>query len=392
MSLRIDPAPALSTLTTMQVGGPPAGFWRATTRDEIVEALTEAWAEFDRWFVLGGGSNVVAPGADDAADAGDEVGTSGFDGAVVHIASRGIDRIPARAGDDADVVGLRVQAGESWDVLVDLAVAEGWAGIEAMSGIPGSVGAAPVQNIGAYGQELSSVLRRVEFFDEESGDIAWWDAADLGLAYRTSIFKQGRRGAVLAVEIDLRASVDRTSVVQYPQLASALGVQLGARVPIRRIRAAVLDLRASKGMVLDAADPASVSCGSFFVNPIVAESLARTLPADAPRWPLQADEPDLVVPLGEEAAVPAFVTAPTSQYRADRQVKLSAAWLIEHAGIGKGFTLPGIRAGVSPKHTLAIVNLGGADADDVVGMASYIQTRVAAEFGIVLEPEPTILS
>jgi UDP-N-acetylmuramate dehydrogenase len=389
MSLRIDPAPALSTLTTMQVGGPPARFWRATTRDEIVEALTEAWAEHEHWFVLGGGSNVVAPGFADGDDSGisgrDGIGFdgAGFDGAVVHIASRGIDRIPARPGDAADVVGLRVQAGESWDVLVELAVAEGWSGIEAMSGIPGSVGAAPVQNIGAYGQELAMVLRRVEFFDEQTGEIAWRDAADLGLGYRTSMFKRGRRGAVLTVEIDLRATTDRTSAVRYPQLAVALGVELGARVPIRRIRAAVLELRSSKGMVLDAGDPASVSCGSFFVNPIVAESIARTLPADAPRWALDSDVPDLVVPLGEEPATPV--------YRSERMVKLSAAWLIERAGITRGFTLPGMRAGVSPKHTLAIVNLGGATAEDVVGLASYIQTRVASEFGIVLEPEPVIL-
>ena len=381
MSLRLDPAPSLSSLTTMQVGGPPAAFWRATTREQIVEALTEVWADGGAWFVLGGGSNVVAPGDADGEASGFD--GAGFDGAVVHIASRGIDRIPARAGDDPDVVGLRVQAGESWDVLVDLAVAEGWSGIEAMSGIPGSVGAAPVQNIGAYGQELAMVLRRVEFLDEETGEVAWWDAADLGLGYRTSVFKRGRRGAVLAVEIDLRATPDRTSAIRYPQLASALGVELGSRVPIRRIRAAVLELRAGKGMVLDPADPASVSCGSFFVNPIVAESTARALPADAPRWALDSDVPDLVVPLGEEPATPV--------YRSERQVKLSAAWLIERAGIARGFTLPGMRAGVSPKHTLAIVNLGGATSEDVVGLASYIQTRVASEFGIVLEPEPVIL-
>lgn len=382
-------APALAELTTIRVGGPPASYLRASSEREVVDAAVTAWAEHDRWFVLGGGSNVVAPDADDRG--------VGFDGAVVHVVSRGVERLaPLGHGDDA--VRLRVQAGEPWDALVALAVAEGWAGIEALSGIPGSVGAAPVQNIGAYGQEVASVLVAVDFLDAETGTVQRVPAEALGLGYRTSAIKRGRAGVVIAVEIELSGGGVRggagaggagasgagaVGVVGYAQLADALGVAIGARAPIAEIRAAVLALRAGKGMVLDPADPASVSCGSFFVNPIVPERVARGLPSSAPQWPVDPDEPDLVVPLGAEPAHRAFAQ--------DRRVKLSAAWLIERAGIPRGFTLPGIRAGISPKHTLAIVNLGGALADDVLGMATYVQTRVASEFGIVLEPEPVVL-
>ena len=362
MSPLVDPAPALAQLTTMRVGGPPAAFWRADSRDELVEAALAAEEEHEQWIVLGGGSNLVAP------DAGDD--GIGFPGAVVQAASRGI----RHRGED-DAVRMRVEA-----------VAEGWSGVEALSGIPGSVGAAPVQNIGAYGQELADVLVGVELLDVETGDASWLPAAELGLGYRTSAIKRGRRGVVLAVELELGRGSQGLGEVRYEQLAAALGVGLGERVPVAELRAAVIALRASKGMVLDPADPASVGCGSFFTNPIVDEALARRLPADAPRWPLgdaEGAEADWVGPLGAE--VPARAAG------GPRRVKLSAAWLIERSGIPRGFTLPGIRAGISPKHTLAIVNLGGATADDVVGMATYVQTRVAAEFGVVLEPEPRIL-
>ena len=378
MSPLIDPPP-LASLTTMQVGAPATEHWRAETRDEIVEAAAHAWSEHDRTVVLGGGSNIVAPGD---ADGG------GFDGAIVQIASRGIQRVQTPTGDG---VRLWIEAGHSWDDLVAQSVAEGWTGIEALSGIPGSVGAAPVQNIGAYGQELASVLVSIEFLDEETGALQLVSAHDLRLGYRTSAIKEGRRGIVTAVELELDPAADRASAVRYPQLATALGVPLGARVDGASIREAVLELRRSKGMVLDAADPASVGCGSFFVNPVVTAAIARTLPEDAPRWPVgpgAADLPDIAVPLGDEPAEPNYGDGAPA---VGADVKLSAAWLIERAGIGRGFTIPGLRAGVSPKHTLAIINLGGATADDVLGMATYIQTRVAAEFGVVLQPEPTIL-
>ena len=364
----VAPAPALAGLTTIRVGGAPAAFWRAESTDELVDAVRSAAADHDRWFVLGGGSNVVAPGS--VADG------TGFDGAVVQVAVRGMARAI-----DGGRVRVRVAAGEPWDEVVAATTAAGWSGIEALSGIPGSAGAAPVQNIGAYGQEVADAIIAVEVLDVEADEVVRWSAAELGLGYRTSAIKRGRSAVVTSIELEL--ADDPTGTVGYAQLAGALGVEVGARVPIGEIRTAVLALRAGKGMVLDPADPASVSCGSFFVNPVVSERVAAGLPFDAPRWPVGPEEPDLVVPLGQAPA--------HRDYRRERSVKLSAAWLIERAGIPRGFTLPGIRAGISPKHTLAIVNLGGATADDVLGIATYVQTRVASEFGIVLEPEPVIL-
>ncbi|MEP6481944.1 MAG: UDP-N-acetylmuramate dehydrogenase, partial [Rhodoglobus sp.] len=255
--------------------------------------------------------------------------------------------------------------------------AQGWAGIEALSGIPGSSGAAPIQNIGAYGQELSSTLVAIDFLDYLGGDLVRLPAAELGLGYRTSALKQGREGVVVAIELELRASVD--GIVEFPQLASALGVSLGDRVSLGEIRDRVLALRASKGMLLDPADPDSVSCGSFFTNPIVGENFARGLPGDAPRWQVEPEAADLALPLG--SALPA---RPESSDR----VKLSAAWLIEQSGIGKGFALPGSRAAISSKHTLAITNRGGASAEEVAELARYIEAMVLSRFGVNLFPEP----
>ncbi len=331
----------LSHLTTMRVGGPAREYVRATTRDELVAAALAAWSVDDAWLVLGGGSNVVI--ADD-----------GFDGTVIHIVTTGIDRLEDAGGR----VRLRVEAGESWDGLVAHTVAHGWSGIEALSGIPGSVGAAPVQNIGAYGQELSGALVSVEFLDYLTGEVSRLSAAELGLGYRTSALKRGRQGVVLAVELEL-AAADH-GVVAFPQLASALGVEVGDRVAVSQVRSSVLALRASKGMVLDDADPDSVSCGSFFTNPIVSERFAHGLPPEAPRW-LQDD---------------------------DSSVKLSAGWLIEQAGIPRGFALPGSHAAISSKHTLAITNRGSATAAQVAELARYVRAQVANRFGVELQPEP----
>jgi UDP-N-acetylmuramate dehydrogenase len=333
----------LSDLTTMRVGGPAREVISPTTQAELVSATLEVWSGGDEWLVLGGGSNVV-------------VSDAGFDGTVIRVVTRGIE-----VQRDAASVTLRVQAGEPWDALVAHTVAEGWAGIEALSGIPGSAGAAPIQNIGAYGQELSSTLVSIDFLDYLTGEVQRVSAADLGLGYRTSALKRGREGVVLAIELRLVASSD--GVVSYPQLATALGVPLGANVPAAEIRSAVLALRASKGMVLDPADPDSVSCGSFFTNPIVSERFAHGLPAETPRW-LQAD---------------------------DTSVKLSAAWLIEQAGVARGFALPGSRAAISSKHTLAIVNRGGATAAEVTELSRYIRGLVSARFGVELQPEPALV-
>lgn len=351
----------LSELTTMRVGGPARELVRASTYQGLVDAARQVWASGEGWLVLGGGSNVV-------------VADEGFDGTVILVETRGIDRAMDFPG-----IRLRVQAGESWDGFVAHTVANGWSGVEALSGIPGSVGAAPVQNIGAYGQELESTVVSVDFLDYLSGDIQRLSRDDLGFGYRTSVLKRGRQGIVLAVEFELRAGA---GAVAYPQLAAALGVPLGSSVPVDRVRAEVLALRASKGMVLDPDDPDSVSCGSFFTNPIVGENFARGLPAEAPRWPVEPEPRDVAVPLGEEPAPP-----PES----DDRVKLSAAWLIERSGIHKGFRLPGSHAAISTKHTLAIVNRTGASAEEIAELARYVRERVLAEFGVLLQPEPNLI-
>jgi len=325
----------LADLTTMRVGGPARTLVTASTRDELVAAALDAWSSGEDWLVLGGGSNVV-------------IADEGFDGTVIHVTSRGIER---------DGTTLRVQAGEPWDALVEFAVAERLAGLEALSGIPGCSGAAPIQNIGAYGQELGDTLVSIEFLDYLSGEVERVTAAELGLGYRTSALKQGRQGVVLSLELQLRDS--GVSLVTYPQLARELGVPVESEATLPDIRSTVLRLRASKGMLLDATDPDTTSCGSFFTNPIVSENFARALPAELPQWLVD-----------------------------DLYVKLSAAWLIEQAGVSKGFSLPGSRAAISSKHSLAITNRGGATAEEVAELARYIRARVAGAFGVELQPEP----
>jgi UDP-N-acetylmuramate dehydrogenase len=337
----------LAEFTTLRVGGPARELVEPATREQLVQTALEVWNTGDDWLLLGGGSNVL-------------IGDEGFDGTVIRVVTRGIDIAIDADGRHARV---RAEAGESWDALVAATVEAGLAGVEALSGIPGTVGAAPVQNIGAYGQELGERLVGIDFLDYATGEVLRLDASDLGLGYRTSALKRGRAGVVLAVELDLDAG-GWSGAVAYAQLASALHVELGERVPLADARQAVLALRASKGMVLDAADPDSVSAGSFFTNPIVSE------------------EPERVLAPGEH--VPALASA-------EYQVKLSAAWLIERAGISRGFTLPGSGAGISTKHTLAIVNRGGATAADVAQLASLVQTRVLAEFGVRLHPEPVFV-
>jgi UDP-N-acetylmuramate dehydrogenase len=371
----------LSHLTTLHVGGDAADLIEPATRDELIAAVQATWAAGDDWLLLGGGSNVV-------------ISDDGFDGTVVRVTTRGIERLdPATAairpsaylGDRT--VRLRVQAGEPWDALVEYAVRNGWAGIEALSGIPGSSGAAPIQNIGAYGQEVGSSLVAIEFLDYLTRDIERIPAPQLGLGYRSSALKQGRQGLVISIELELLdGTADGPALsapVGYDQLASTLGVRIGDRVPLDDLRSTVLGLRAAKGMLLDPNDRDSFSAGSFFTNPIVSENFARRLPAAAPRWPTSPEERPIVVPLGETPATPAIA--------GEYQVKLSAAWLIEKAGISRGFALPGSRAAVSSRHTLALVNPGGATADEILQLARFVQTRVFAEFGVRLQPEPVLV-
>ena len=372
------PAVRLADLTTMQVGGAPDRILEPTNREELIAAVLDVWAAGDDWLLLGGGSNTIAS---------DE----GFEGTVIRILTRGVEQLPAPEGR----VRIRVQAGEPWDALVALTVRNGWSGIEALSGIPGSTGAAPVQNIGAYGQELESALLGVEFLDYATGELRALSRDSLGLGYRTSVLKRGMRGVVLSVVLELDdgnqpggLGAPLGAPVAYAQLADALGVPLGARVSVAEARRAVLALRASKGMVLDAEDQDSVSAGSFFTNPIVSENFARSLPAAAPRWFVDPPASDRVLGIPGGGVYPEDVPQLAS---GPFEVKLSAAWLIEQSGIRRGFALPGSRAGISSKHTLAITNRGGATAAEVAQLASFVQLRVQSEFGVLLQPEPVLV-
>jgi len=333
---------AFTELTTLRVGGPAGRLLVAETTDELVAHTRDAWAD-EEWLVVGGGSNLL-------------VADAGFDGTVVLVRTRGVEHEAT-----ADGVTVRVAAGEPWDAFVASTVDNGWTGLEALSGIPGTVGASPVQNIGAYGVELSDVLTRVEFLDAATGERTWVPAAELALGYRTSTLKHGRRGVVLTVEFALGTDTDGGVPVRYAQLAGSLGVTLGDRVDPAVVRSTVLGLRAAKGMVLDAEDPDTWSAGSFFTNPIVSAGFAESLPADAPRWPAGDD------------------------------VKLSAAWLIEHAGVHRGYALAGSHAAISSKHTLALTNRGDATAAQVAELARYVQLTVLNRFGVSLVPEPVVV-
>ena len=367
---------SLAALTTLGVGGAVRTLLRASTRDELIRLALEAF-EDERGLVLGGGSNVLA---------GDEP----FDGTVLLVATEGIE-----ATVDGDRVHVVVQAGHNWDAFVAYAVNQGWAGVEALSGIPGTVGAAPVQNIGAYGQDVAETITGVEFLDALSGEVEWLGPEQLGFGYRASAFKGHdgeppvRVGVVLTVAFELQATGGVSRPIEFAQLAAALGVKEGEQVALAEVRTQVLRLRAAKGMVLDAADPDTRSAGSFFTNPIVSSRLAGQFPADAPRWPVDPDEPAIAIPLSELAAYAHVLAEPLPEH--DRRVKLSAAWLIEHAGISKGYAIHGSRAAVSSKHTLALTNRGGATAEEIAQLARFIQSRVQSEFGVWLEPEPLCL-
>lgn len=372
----VSPIP-LAQLTTLRTGGAPARMIDAHDRDELVAALRDVWADADPWLVLGGGSNLFA---------GDEP----FDGTVVRILTEGVERLPSpRQG----YARLRVEAGHDWDALVALSVAEGLSGITAMSGIPGTVGAAPVQNVGAYGQEIVQTLVEVELLDESTGEVSIVPAAELGLGFRTSALKHhygsapARRAVILSVTLELFELGHGEHPIAGEQLRTALGVAEGEAVSLAWIREHVLETRRRKGMVLDDADPDTYSAGSFFQNAIVSAAFARTLPPECPRWPVSPDlDPVLVIPLDSyDGYVP-----PAQSVESD--VKVSAAWLIEHSGLRKGFRLPRSRAALSSKHALALTNRGQASAAELAELARFIQGRVQSEFGLVLQPEPVLLN
>lgn len=331
----------------MRVGGKPSSITVCKTAEELISNARKLWSSGENWIVLGGGTNCVF--ASDVSDLH-----------VLKVESQGIEK---QLLDGKQI--WKIQAGVDWDELVRLSVEAGLAGIEAMSGIPGTTGASPVQNIGAYGQELSDVFLRAEFLDYETGELVILEPKELRFGYRDSAIKRGRVGIITWIEIEL-LDLDGFSRPLYSgQIAGALNSQMGMQVKLTDVRNAVLRLRAAKGMVLDDKDPNSVSCGSFFTNPIVSDSFARTIPDDCQKWESNDDD--------------------------GLTVKLSAAWLIEQAGIGKGFSLPGSRAAISSKHALAIVNQGDSTGEEIVELARFIQERVAAKFGINLVPEPNLI-
>ncbi|AHI01745.1 UDP-N-acetylmuramate dehydrogenase [Kutzneria viridogrisea] len=344
----------LSGYTTLRLGGPAARFLRATSSAEVVDAVRAADADGDPLLVLGGGSNLV-------------IGDEGFDGLVVQVANtgRGVDRV----GDG--LVQLTVEAGEDWDATVANAVEQGLGGLECLSGIPGLVGATPVQNVGAYGVEIADMLTSVDLLDRRSGRVHQVRAEQLGLTYRNSVLKGTDSAVVLRARFALRDGGE-SAPIRYAELARVLGVQIGERVPVGAAREAVLELRRGKGMVLDPADNDTWSAGSFFTNPIVAdEELPEVLRRIGER-------------VGADTAVP--------RYPADTgSTKLSAAWLIERAGFGKGFSAAGDRVSLSTKHTLALTNRGQASTADLLALAGQVRDGVFAAFGVRLAAEPVLV-
>ena len=336
----------LATMTTLRLGGPAARLRRAASSAELVAIVRELDARGEPLLLVGGGSNLV-------------VSDAGFPGTVVPIASAGVEV----SGAEGDRVTVTADAGASWDALVARAVAEGWRGVECLSGIPGSVGATPMQNVGAYGQEVKDTIARVEVFDRARGELAWIEARDCGFAYRSSRFRGDDRFVIVRVAFSCARSAASAPLV-YSRPTRALGVAEGGRAPLSEVRETVLRLRRGKGMVLDADDPESVSAGSFFTNPIVSAERFAALEA-------ASSEP-----------VPRFPMA-------DGAVKVPAAWLIERAGFTKGHGSGAVS--ISRKHALALVNRGGATTSELLLLARAIRDRVRERFGVELSAEPILV-
>ena len=333
----------LAELTTLRLGGPAGQMVEATGEQRLVDAVAIADQAGDPALIVAGGSNLV-------------IADEGFPGTVILVRSRGIS-VDADACSGAMVT---VQAGENWDDFVSHAIGQDWVGIEALSGIPGSVGATPIQNVGAYGQDVAQTIATVRTYDRIESKIRTFAAADCGFSYRSSRFKaEPHRYIVLSVTFQF-ALGDLGAPVAYAELARILGVRAGERAPAKAVRDAVLLLRRGKGMVLDADDHDTWSAGSFFTNPLLSPEVAASLPADAPRY----GQPD-------------------------GTVKTSAAWLIEHAGFGKGYGSG--RAKLSTKHTLALTNCGDATTADLLGLAREIRNGVETAFGITLVNEPVLV-
>ena len=333
---------ALANHTTFRLGGPARRFVEATTEKQLIDTVADCDSRGEPVLVLGGGSNVL-------------IADEGFDGTAVKVATRGVRAEAA----DCSGAQLEVAAGETWDDLVARAVAAQWSGMETLSGIPGSVGAVPIQNVGAYGAEVATLIQRVRTWDRAEGAIRTFAAAECGFGYRDSRFKR-EKGRHLVLRVDFQLPLGELGQpVRYPELARALGVEVGQRAPAARVRETVLAIRRRKGMVLDANDHDTWSAGSFFTNPILTPEQAASLPAEAPRFP------------------------------AGEGVKTSAAWLIQHAGFPAGHGSGPAR--LSTRHVLALTNRGCATTADVLALAREIRDGVRERFGITLVPEVNLV-
>ena len=332
----------LANHTTFRLGGPARRFVEATTEQQLIDTVADCDSRGEPVLVLGGGSNVL-------------IADEGFDGTVVKVATRGVRAEAA----DCSGAQLEVAAGEVWDDLVARAVAAQWSGMETLSGIPGSVGAVPIQNVGAYGAEVATLIQRVRTWDRAEGVIRTFAAAECGFSYRDSRFKR-EKGRHLVLRVDFQLPLGELGQpVRYPELARALGVEVGQRAPAARVRETVLAIRRRKGMVLDANDHDTWSAGSFFTNPILTPEQAASLPAEAPR------------------------------FSAGEGVKTSAAWLIQHAGYPAGHGSGPAR--LSTRHVLALTNRGCATTADVLALAREIRDGVRERFGITLVPEVNLV-
>jgi UDP-N-acetylmuramate dehydrogenase len=358
----------LARYTTLRLGGPARELAEAATEADVVAAVRAADRSGEPVLILGGGSNLV-------------VADAGFDGTVIRIATRGVeieraDTASDRAaadGNSAAAVALRVQAGEDWAALVSRCAADGLAGLECLAGIPGLAGGTPIQNVGAYGQEAAETITHVRALDRPAGRVVTIAAESCGFGYRTSMFKR-QPGRFVVLEVGFRLDAQWLSrPLAYPELAAALGARPGDRAPLGEVAEAVLALRRRKGMVLDPADPDTRSAGSFFTNPVLGPDQVAAL------------EKEVQARLGPDATFPRF-PAP------DGGIKVPAAWLIEHAGFGKGYGHEGgSGARISAKHTLALVNPGAATTASLVALAREIRDGVRAAFGVELVNEPVLV-
>lgn len=333
----------LSDYTSFRVGGPAQEIVNACNESEIIAAVQAADEAGKPILILGSGTNVL-------------VSDEGFKGVVIHVASSEVEaEVDACSG-----ATLTIGAGEVWDVFVATTIARGYAGLETLSGIPGTVGAAPIQNIGAYGHEVSEFITRVRTYDRKEKMVKTFTNGECNFTYRSSKFKVERdRYVILDVGFQLRIG-EMSSPIHYVELAWSLGIDIGGKASVVATREATLKLRERKGMLLDPKDHDSWSAGSFFTNPIVSAEVAEKLPADAPRW-----------------------------VQPDGRVKISAAWLMENAGVHKGDAHSGAR--ISSKHVLALTNSGNATAADIAALAREAKEKVQKVFGISLEPEVNLV-